>query len=143
MTLRRTIRVLPIAVASGALLAGSLTATATTSSAEESASTTASWVTTSEDDVPTATFTAVVPYDRPALRRLARQVSRPDGRRFRQFLTLEQAAEKLKGKAAPVVAAQEQLAATTVCVEIDATAAPKKDGAKTDEKAKEADKGQS
>ena len=62
-------------------------------------------------------------------------------------LTLEQAAEKLKGKAAPVVAAKEQLAATTVCVEIDATAAPKKDGAKTDEKAdekaKEADKGQS
>jgi len=95
MTLPRTIRVLPIAVASGALLAASLTATATTSSAEESASTTASWVTTSEDDVPTATFTAVVPYDRPALRRLARQVSRPDGRRFRQFLTLEQAAAQV------------------------------------------------
>jgi len=95
MTLRRTIRVLPIAVASGALLAASLTATATTSSAEESTSTTASWVTTSEDDVPTATFTAVVPYDRPALRRLARQVSRPDGRRFRQFLTLEQAAAQV------------------------------------------------
>jgi hypothetical protein len=58
-------------------------------------------------------------------------------------LTLEQAAEKLKGKAAPVVAAREQLAATTVCVEIDETSAPKKDGAKTDEKPQEGDKGQS
>jgi subtilase family serine protease len=95
MTLRRTARVLPIAVASGALLAASLTATATTSLAEESTSTTASWVKTSEDDVPTATFTAVVPYDRSALRRLARQVSRPDGRRFREFLTVEQAAAQV------------------------------------------------
>jgi len=34
-------------------------------------------------------------------------------------LTLAQAAEQLKGKAAPVVAAREQLAATTVCVEIE------------------------
>lgn len=41
-------------------------------------------------------------------------------------LTLEQAAEQLKGKAAPVVAAREQLAATTVCVEIEEPAAQDK-----------------
>ena len=34
-------------------------------------------------------------------------------------LTLAEAAEQLKGKAAPVVAAREQLAATTVCVAVD------------------------
>ena len=49
-------------------------------------------------------------------------------------LTLEQAADKLKGKAAPVIAAREQLAATTVCVEIDETVAPTKDEASTDNK---------
>ncbi|QNJ05439.1 hypothetical protein SynMEDNS5_00709 [Synechococcus sp. MEDNS5] len=34
-------------------------------------------------------------------------------------LTLAEAAEQLKGKAAPVVAAREQLAATTVCVAVE------------------------
>ena len=69
MTSRRNIRTLPVILASAAVLAGSLTATSAVSHAEESASTTASWVTTSQEEEPTATFTAVVPYDRSALRR--------------------------------------------------------------------------
>ena len=34
-------------------------------------------------------------------------------------LTLAEAAEQLKGKAAPVLAAREQLAATTVCIDVE------------------------
>ncbi len=89
---RRKVAALPVILASAALIAGSLTATASMSAAVESEP---EWVKTSEDDVPTATFTAVMPYDRAALRRLARQVSRPDGRKFREFLTLEQAAAQV------------------------------------------------
>lgn len=95
MTRHRTSRFLSSAVAGGALVAASLTATATVSSAEEfepGSSTASTWVMTNEDEVPTATFTAVVPYDRSALQRLARQVSRPESRKFREFLTLEEAA---------------------------------------------------
>ena len=45
-------------------------------------------------------------------------------------LTLAEAAEQLKGKAAPVVAAREQLAATTVCVAVEDDSM--KDGADQD-----------
>jgi hypothetical protein len=93
VTSRRYARAVPAVFAAGALLVGSLTASTTVSYAEES--TPAHWVKASEEDVPTATFTAVVPYDRSALQRLARQVSRPDGRKFREFRTLEEAAAEV------------------------------------------------
>lgn len=94
MSTRTFLRSLPVILASGGLLAGSLTATATVSQADEPTSA-AHWVKVSEDDVPTVTFTAVVPYDRTALRRLARQISRPDGRKFREFRTLDEAAAQV------------------------------------------------
>ena len=47
-------------------------------------------------------------------------------------LTLAEAAEQLKGKAAPLLAAREQLASTTVCV----GAVDDRDDAKPDDKTK-------
>ncbi|KZR86839.1 hypothetical protein MITS9509_00782 [Synechococcus sp. MIT S9509] len=49
-------------------------------------------------------------------------------------LTLAAAAEQLKGKAAPLIAAREQLASTTVCIDVVDDSSDDKSDAKSDDK---------
>ena len=42
--------------------------------------------------------------------------------REKKDLTLAEAADQLKGKVAPVIAAREQLMATTVCIDVEPSA---------------------
>lgn len=55
-------------------------------------------------------------------------------------LTLAEAAEQLKGKAAPVLAAREQLAATTVCIDVEDNPVTENDPATDDSKDDETEK---
>lgn len=84
-------RFLPL-LAAGALAAASLTVPMTASGAEEGTPVASAEAVWPSDE---ASFTIVLPYDRQKLQRVARKISSPDAGRFRQFLTLEAAADKL------------------------------------------------
>jgi subtilase family serine protease len=76
-------------LAASSLVAGALIAPTATSMADEVPGSTMVWP---SDE---ASFTVVLPYDSAKLRRLARKIATPDAGRYRQFLTLEEAAQKV------------------------------------------------
>lgn len=114
---RRTVSL----VAAGALAATSLVIPMTASIAEESDTVEA--VVPAQVSWPSAdaSFTVVLPYDRQKLKRLARKISSPDAGRFRQFLTLEEAADKVGVTRAARQALRARARELGMTVEFDAT----------------------
>lgn len=124
MALHRSAIALSAFVTCGALLTASMTATAAVPLAHDPGGTaplTPAWSKTAADEVPTVTFTAVLPYDRQKLRKVARKISTPQAARFRQFLTLEEAAAAVGASSQARQALRQTARDLGIRVDIDGT----------------------